>query len=272
MTDCFTACEALVRQHDPDRWLAALFAPAAKRPFLFALYAFNHEIAHIAEIVRQPMLGEIRLQWWRETVEQAREGRPREHDVARALTATFAANELPFALFDSMLDARVFDSSEETFDTLESLEAYCDATSGNLMRLAALVLGGGDAPSRDAGLAYAITGILRAIPFHAARGKLFLPLSMLDGLPPEDAVTHNAGERMRPAIAHLAAHAAGHYAAARALPKPGASLPAFLTAATVPSYLKRLRRPAFDPFRDTTDIALYRRQLAMLRAGLTGRV
>ncbi len=85
----------LVRRADPDRYLSALFAPAAKRSLLHALYAFNIEIARVADTVREPMIGEIRLEWWRETLAGARQGMPRNHDVARALTDLFAAIDLP---------------------------------------------------------------------------------------------------------------------------------------------------------------------------------
>ena len=76
---------ASVRAADPDRYFSALFAPAAARPFLFALYAFNAETARVAETVREPMLGAIRLEWWRETAEGAARATPRNHDVARGL-------------------------------------------------------------------------------------------------------------------------------------------------------------------------------------------
>lgn len=62
MEAAFAACEATVRRFDPDRYFSALFAPADKRPLLFALYAFNHELARVGEVVREPMMGEIRLQ------------------------------------------------------------------------------------------------------------------------------------------------------------------------------------------------------------------
>ncbi|MGH6871307.1 MAG: phytoene/squalene synthase family protein [Rhizomicrobium sp.] len=268
----FAACEATVRSHDPDRWLSALFAPAAKRPFLHALYAFNHEIARVAETVTQPMLGEIRLQWWRETVEQAREGRPRDHDVARALAAVFAETGLPFAPFDAMLDARLFDSGEDTFETLAELETYAGATSGNLMRLAAGVLGGvDDSSARNAGVAYALIGVIRAIPFHAARRKLFLPRDMLAdaGVHTGDVFAGRPGN-IASVIARLVARALDLSVQACSPPRPGAALPALLPAATVPLYGRMLTRPGFDPFRDVTDVPQYRRQLAMLRARLRG--
>lgn len=273
--NAFEVCEGIVRQHDPDRFISALFAPAQKRKHLFALYAFNHEIARVAESVTQPMLGEIRLQWWRETVEQARAGKPRSHDVAQALAETFAEIPLPFEPFDAMLDARIFDSSAEAFDTLESLEAYADATSGNLMRLASLILGApNDALARDAGIAYALSGTARSLPFCAARGKTFLPAAMLRDvdLVPEDALSHTSAGPLRVVLTKLAEHARAHYSATRRLPKPRQALAAFLPAATVPLYLKRVSGPRFDPFRDTTDVPLYRRQLAMLGAAIRGRV
>src|SRR3954465_11423378 len=102
----FEACARMVRERDPDRYFSALFAPAEKRPLLFALYAFNHELARIGETVREPMMGEIRLQWWRETVESAREGKPRAHDVSRALFELFRRVELPASILGAMMDAR----------------------------------------------------------------------------------------------------------------------------------------------------------------------
>lgn len=59
-------CGRDLQRLDPDRWLTTLFAPDASRPGLFALYAFNAEIARARESVSQPMIGQIRLQWWRE--------------------------------------------------------------------------------------------------------------------------------------------------------------------------------------------------------------
>ncbi len=262
-----------MRRHDPDRYLSALFAPAPGRNLLFALYAFNHEIARVGESVTQPMLGEIRLQWWRETVEQSREGRPRNHDVAKALAAMFAETNLPLEPFDTMLEARVFDASSESFGTLAQLEAYCDATSGNLTRLAARALGG-EGPAREIGIAFALAGILRAIPFHAARRKLFLPLDLLaaEGLEPEDIFAGRGGAALKSVIGILAARAMNHIKAARSLPKAKSALPAFLPAATTTLYIKAVTKPSFDPFRDPADVPLYRRQLAMFRASQRGRI
>jgi phytoene synthase len=269
-------CEGIVRAHDPDRFMASLFAPAAKRPFLHALYAFNHEIAHVAEVVTQPMLGEIRLQWWRETVEQARAGRPRDHAVGRALALAFAASDLPQAPFDAMLDARTFDATPDIFESFEALEDYADATAGNLARLAAKVLDGAphDALAREAGIAYALIGLVRAIPFHAARRKIFLPAELLarHGLGAEEIFAGRGQDRLRGAIAEMVRRARSHLDAARRGPRPGRALAAFLPAAAVPVQARIVARPSFDPFRDASGAPLYRRQLAMLGASLRGHL
>jgi 15-cis-phytoene synthase len=217
----FAACEDVVRRHDPDRYFAALFAPEDKRRHLFALYAFYYELVHVAHVVREPLLADIRLAWWRETVEGARAGNPRDHDVARALTDTLAVHDLPAPLFERMIEARSFNSGPDAFADTTAVEAYADATTGNLMRLAARVLcGAQDVLARESGLAYALAGR------HS------------------DKLAAVEGDLPRLAREHLAA--------ARRLAMPEEALPAFLPAALVPLYLKRSAPPLWRK-----QIALY---------------
>jgi 15-cis-phytoene synthase len=251
------ACEETVRRVDPDRYLSALFAPTERRPLLFALYAFNHELARIGETVREPMIADIRFEWWREALEGARDGRPRAHDVVRGLAEVFARSGPPLELFEPLVAARRFDIGPEAFADLAALEAYADATSGGLMRIAASLLDEtprDDALFRHAGVAYALTGLLRAGPFHAVRGKSYLPRDL-----------NEEGENA--AVAAVLARARFHYSAARALPKPGHVLPAVLPAALVPLYARRVEANSLS-----ADIPLYRRQWAMLMAAMRGRV
>ena len=96
----------------------------------------------LPKCVRELMLGAIRLEWWRETVEGAAKGNPRSHDVARGLSALFAETGLKPADLEAMIVARGFDSSNEYFSDFAALENYLDATGGALMRLAAELSGG----------------------------------------------------------------------------------------------------------------------------------
>ncbi|HKD23010.1 MAG TPA: phytoene/squalene synthase family protein [Rhizomicrobium sp.] len=253
------ACEETVRRADPDRYFSALFAPAERRPLLFALYAFNRELARIGETVKEPMLADIRFEWWREAVEGARDGRPRAHDVVRGLAELFARSGPPIEPFETMIAARRFDVGQAAFNDLASLEDYADATSGAVMRIAARLLDErvpDYALLRQAGQAYALAGLLRAAPMHAARGKSYYPRALVEA----------GGEEH--AIAIISKTALAHHAAARSRPKPGRAFAAVLPATLVPLYAKH----AGDPARRGTDISLYRRQWAMLRAAIRGRV
>ncbi|HTT79866.1 MAG TPA: squalene/phytoene synthase family protein, partial [Stellaceae bacterium] len=116
---------ALVRRHDRDRYRTALFAPAARREALFALYAFNYEIARVREIVTQPILGQIRLQWWREVIAAACAGTPpRQHEVAQQLSDAIGRFALCRELFERIIDAREADLADRAPADLAALEDY----------------------------------------------------------------------------------------------------------------------------------------------------
>lgn len=269
------ACEETVRRADPDRYLSSLFAPAERRPLLFALYAFNHELAHIGEAVREPMLADIRFEWWREAVEGARDGRPRAHDVVRALAELFACAGPPLELFEAMIAARRSNSGD--FADIAALEAYGDATSGNLMRIAARLLDERvpDEPLvRHAGTAYALTGLLRALPAYAARGKFYLPRDLLadSGVAIADLRDGTATSKLAPVIAAIAARARAHHLFARSRPKPRHAFAAVLPAALVPLYARRFVRKRAEVLREARDVPLFRRQWVMLCAATVGHV
>jgi phytoene/squalene synthetase len=262
-------CEALVRKFDYDRYLSALFAPEAVRPDLFALYALNVEIARIAELVRNPVAGQIRLQWWRDGVEEIFSGGVARNEILKAVTQAITRHELPKPLFHMMIDSREQDLEACPFQDFTNMKSYADATSGALMRLAARVIGAGttlDQTAHEAGMSYAITGLLRAIPFHAACSRVMIPMDEMEqaGVTSEQ-ILHR---QMSANVSLLIQRMTG---LARALHPRVASterrfLPAILPAALVPAFLRLLSRSGFNPFRDSAEIAVYRRQWIMLRA------
>jgi phytoene/squalene synthetase len=273
----FEFCEALIRKADYDRYLAALFAPSQLRPYLFALYAFNYEVAKTAETVSQPMLGHVRLQWWRDSIEALYGGKQRDHEVVQALGETLRACDVPRALFDGLIESRENDLEDVPFGGMANLEAYADVSSGHVMRLAARILGAGDAldsAARDAGIAYALVGLLRALPYHAAKRRLLVPVDVLNavGLSPESVFAGEASAALTAVIAQITNAARAHLCAARPMEVSRSFLPALLPATLTPLYGNALTRSGFNPFREIVDIPVYRRQLAMLRAMITGRV
>ncbi|HEY1504688.1 MAG TPA: phytoene/squalene synthase family protein [Stellaceae bacterium] len=172
-----------LRRHDRDRYQTALFASAERRDALFAVYAFNYEIARIRESVREPLLGLMRLQWWRDALDEIYAGKtPRRHEVVTPLARAIAAHGLSKAHFTALLDTRAQDMEEVPPDSLAALENYAAATSGRLILLALEVLGVREAKAtetgRDIGIAYALAGLLVAAPFHARQRRLYLPAAL----------------------------------------------------------------------------------------------
>jgi phytoene/squalene synthetase len=254
-----------VRTADPDRYFATLFAPPAARPYLFAFYAFNAEVSRIAESVREPMLGAIRLEWWRETTEGAANGKPRNHDVAQGLAALLADKPILLTELEGIIAARAFDSSADHFADFSALENYLDATSGAVMRIAAKILGGKPEVTREAALAYGLTGLVRSLPFHNGRHKLYLPIDLLAGLHvTQEEFFHleKKDPRLIAAMRQAGMRARDHFFAARKGSRPGAALAAILPAALVPVYLRKMTR----------EVPIHRRQMALLTAAMRKRL
>jgi 15-cis-phytoene synthase len=135
--DPHTHCMELVRLNDKDRFLATLYAPAAIQNDLFALYAFRQEIARIRFAVSDAQLGEIRLQWWRDTLNSLHE--PQAHPIAGALAVTTKKHSLPVNTLHALIDAHAFDFYADTMPSMTALEAYLGETQSAIFHLASLV-------------------------------------------------------------------------------------------------------------------------------------
>jgi phytoene synthase len=266
--DAFAYCEQLVRAADKDRFLATLFAPVEHRGALYALYAFNAEVARVRDIAREPLPGEIRLQWWSEVLRGERSGEAAANPVAAALLATMERFGLTASRLLGVVEGRRFDLYDDPMATVADLETYADQTSSNLIAAAAQILGAGaDDIARPAGLAYAVAGLLRAFPQHAARRQLYLPLDLLrrHAVDPEDIFAGKASPGLRRAMEDLREVARAHLAAVRttsAKLSPQA-IPAFLPLALVRPMLDRLARS--EPF-TPGELPQWRRQWLIWRA------
>src|SRR5580704_13775458 len=271
MQDAFAYCAELVRAADRDRFLSSLFAPAEYRGALHALYAFNVEVARVREVAREPLPGEIRLQWWSEVVNGGRAEEAAANPVASALLTVIERHRLAMPALTALLDARGFDLYDDPMARLADLEAYARKTSSALLALAAQILGGEgevtEPVANPAGIAYAIAGLIRAFPLHAARRQLYVPLELLDrhGVEPQDIFAGNSSKNLRAVFANLQDVARHHLLAAhqQITTLPDAALSAFLPIALVRPSLDRLAR--CDPFAPA-ELSPWRRQWLIWRA------
>ena len=256
----------IARSGDPDRALAALFAPRQTRADLLALFALNVELARIAEQVSEPELGAIRLQWWRDALERAKEGEATGHPVADAFGEVMRRRSLAPDRIAGLLDARAFDIENKFMPDWSSLEAYLRDTAGALFALGAACGGASGASvepaASQAGLAYGLTGLMRALPVHAASGRVYLPAEALarHGTSPEAVLSGKTEGGLRALLAELRQQARHALAEARhhvSELDPSAQA-AFLPLCLVEPYLNSLEKRR-DPVREIADInPLYR--------------
>jgi 15-cis-phytoene synthase len=270
----FDHAQAMVARFEPDRHIATLFAPSDRRAYLYALHAFALEVGGVRAAVKDPALGEIRLQWWREVVGGGRQEEARGNPIAAALSKTVVDNSLPIAALTALIDARAADLYDDAPPDWIALEGYCGETQSSLIRLAGIILARGQDPGAadaagHAGVAWGITAALRAFPWHARRGQLFLPQPLMAaaGLDREAIVSGRDGDGLRAALAEMRAKARDHLAKARALK---ASIrpeirPAFLPLAMVERYLEPMESPKYKPYETLIDATNALRVWAMWR-------
>lgn len=257
-----TPIAELVRQHDPDRFLAALFAPEHHRETLLVLCAFNHELARAREVASQPMLALIRLQWWREVVQ----GERRRHEVAGPLGAAIDAGALQVDDLMAMIDAREVEC-DDTVPDLAAWHRYLAGSAGGLAVAAGRVLGADEAlldRLRALGAAYGVAGQIASVTTLAHQHRCMLPADILgaEGLTP-DHVTHDPTSAAR-VTPRLAAEGL------RLIRQAGGLLPRTVIAAALPAILARR-----DLWRGGVRVHRARAlgdKLAVLRAAVLGRV
>ena len=275
LPDAYAHCATLVREQDHDRYIATLYAPESQRPALFALYAFSHEIARVRALVSEPLPGEVRMQWWRDLLEGEDKAPAQAHPVAAALLDAVARYRLPIAPLTGLIEARIFDLYDDPMPSLRDLEGYAGETSSALIRLASIVLAngrdpGGAAACGHAGVAYALCGLMRAFPWHAAAGQVYLPADILgrNGVTRDDIVRGRGGPGVLYSLKEMREIARKHLKKLRELREtvPAAVAPAFLPAALVEPYLKRMERGGYDPYRSIITMPAWQRQWAIWRA------
>lgn len=267
-----------LRDTDRDRYLACLLSPEDKRPALAALYAFNAEIARVREAVREPLPGEIRLQWWRDLLEGTN-GDTGGNPVAVALLSAVETYRLPRQTLVAMIEARIGDLYDDPLADRNELEGYAGETASALIQLASLVLSAEDAArsaetAGHAGVAQAIAGLVLLMPAHRQRGQLYLPLDILTatGLDRDAFLAGDDHARVSAAVEAFAGLGLEHLAKARSAgPVSKAVFPAFLPVALAEPVLRRAMREKSSVLQGQIQTPQWRRQIRLMRALLSQR-
>lgn len=263
-----------IRNHDYDRYLCSLFAPYDKQKALGVLLAFNIELSKVRERAADPILGFVRLQWWRDTLTGDLGRASPRHPVARALAELIVHYGLSRATIYEMIDARELEYKEYVFDTQKDMDNYAEATSGNLHRLFLKVLEVSQPEAINAagkvGKAWALIGLLRSIPFHTERGCLYLPSTYFPG-GGDRALDFSQleNEKILPELVERIAEVARGYLVDARMFRHSITknaLPAVLPAILIDVYFKKMKQAEFNPFLMPESMSLPLRQLRLLIA------
>ncbi len=174
-----------LKYYSPDLYSSIFFAPSEKREALTALYAFAMELDKIPDSVSEPVLGDIRLQWWREALENSLNGQLSGNPLTDTLGKVIITHNLPIVRIQEMIDAHSFELSDDIFPDLVDLKIYLKKKFISMVRLAVLILGNEQNENleqaiEDAGLAYGYSIILSNLPLNLSKGRVYLPQSMID--------------------------------------------------------------------------------------------
>jgi 15-cis-phytoene synthase len=276
------ALRTVARHDEPDRYLAALLAPEPQRTALLAIAAFSAELRRIPRLVSDPMIGEIRLQWWRDAIAAFDQGGTTGHPISDALGDAVRRFHLPPALLIAMTEARAFDLYNDPMPDAASLDGYLAKTEGVPFELAFRVVaarspvGSEVAILNSVGRSFGLARLIGDLPHHLARGRCPLPPQSLavHGLP-LDALLH--GARSDAATALIQQHcddAMSVYVALRPQVAQWSrdSRLAVLPMAVVPAYLQAVRSQKRHPLREPVDLAPFARVWRIASGRLIGRL
>ena len=273
MRTYYAICRDVVAQADRERYLATLYAPQEHRDALFAVFAFGLEIARVRDVAREPLPGEIRLQWWREVLHGERGEQGLANPVSAALLDTIRARDLPLSPFERLIDAHTFDLYNEPMVSVAALETYAAETQGALLATGARILGLREteyaAILQATANALIFAQVLTDLPRHAARKQLYIPADVLAhySAKREDILARNATTEVRAALAEMRLRARKYLDEAERLRNTASAgiLPLLLPASLVRPALQRMERQSYEPFAVESE-ASWRRQWRLWRA------
>lgn len=264
-----------LREHDRDLYLASLFFPDEKRGAVQALYAFAADVARVPFQVSEPALGEIRLQWWLETVDAIYRGEPQDNPVAQGLSVAVKTGDIPKHAVQNLIKAHQFDLYSDPMPGLTDLEGYLGETHSAVIQMSAAILNSDDAlecaeVSGLAGVAYGLALLMRALPYWLARQSNFIPADMMVARGLDMAKLRDpAFEAARGVLfAELREHARARLIQARKLDwtiKPPLKA-AFLHVALTEPYLDAIRNAGPRLDKRPVDITQWRKQWILWKA------
>ncbi|WP_273758746.1 phytoene/squalene synthase family protein [Bartonella sp. AU55XJBT] len=273
-------CLDILRTIDRDRYISVLFAPKKKRKALAALYAFNAEISRIRESVHDPLIGEIRLRWWYDSIAHGEMQMSRSNPILSDLLTAMTLFNLPKTAFLRYCDAQILDLYHTPLETLHDLEHYCRETASIILQLSCQILDPDTAQDftdiyEQGGMAQGLSGVLRLLSFMQSHYHYYLPTDMLKaiGVNRKDLDSHRLSDQQKDCIVEAMValsrdHYSKFYMSSRAIPR--ALKPAFLPLVIIPASLQKALQLGAAIFQESATLPLIHRYWLITRAAISG--
>lgn len=277
MEDHYRYC--LDQLKNTDIYSPILFLSKELRPHASAIYAFANEIEKIPFLVKEPMAGEVRMQWWREVVEGHRIEEALSNPISQALNQTIVAHELPRDGFTRFVEAKLFDLYNDPMPDVETLEAYLGETESFLLQMIAMCAGANaNSDLADAcghgGVAIGIAKLLKAVPQHTNLQKIYLPVELLEkhSLSTTHWLAADYSNKHLKAFKEFGNLALSHYSkSAVAISKLSKNIiPVFLPIAMAKSYANKTQSFSKDPRNSFLILSPITMQIQLIKSALFG--
>ncbi len=185
----YSIIQSRLKRHDYAAYLTTRLAHKTNQEKLCWLFGFFMELQRIPYKVDEPMLGEIRLQWWRDQLKRMARGESVGHPVADGLGPFLveAQNELKTeALLDvlnEIIESFLFEVRRVPLATKKELMDTLDQRYGGLIRAGLLFthrpVDELNDVCREAGIAIGMTEMMADLPRILQKGIMPLPQDVL---------------------------------------------------------------------------------------------
>ncbi|WP_206745579.1 phytoene/squalene synthase family protein [Jatrophihabitans sp. GAS493] len=268
----FEEARHLNASHGRTFYLATLLLPAAKRPYVHALYGFARYADDIVDEL-PPQVAAPRFARWSSTVLRELEWGDSSDPLVRALIVTIARWQIPLSYFADFLESMRNDLTVTRYADYDELSDYMWGSAAVIGLQMLPILGRADSGQRwdviepfaiDLGLAFQLTNFIRDVGDDLDRGRIYLPQESLQlfGVDTERLRRRQVDEPIRNLLAHEIARARALYLRAQ----PGIELlhpssqDCLRTAYTLYSeILDQIERVDYDVFSSRVAVGLPRR-------------
>lgn len=189
IAEAYAICSSIAQREAKNFYYAFRVLPEHKRNAMCAVYAFMRRADDISDDESLP-ISERRtlMQRWLEVWRAARSGAPTEDPIFVALNDTQRRFNIPDSLLEELVEGTSMDLNQspglQTYPTFEDLYRYCYLVASVVGLVCIRIFGYTDQRAEklaeETGVAFQLTNILRDVKEDVERGRVYLPLDLLD--------------------------------------------------------------------------------------------